>query len=162
MAGRPRGPSPRQPLRATTNISYESVLAYLISIVAIMIAWILIEPDEPRDLLFIILLGVVCAEFFVGLGFFLVNFILIALVGLSGGEASKEEKKWIRYHITKHIIVTLIWAFVVVFLVTGTRDIRISLITCTLSVVLLFVFGNFYRDLDRLPSDLRKGTFNPI
>ncbi|MFX0114901.1 MAG: hypothetical protein ACFFB3_10175 [Candidatus Hodarchaeota archaeon] len=128
------------------------------SITIVMLGWILLEPSQPSNIFTIVILIVVYAEVFVGLGFFLVNSFLLAMVAFGGEELSKYEKKWLRFHLVKHISFTVAWAALVMFTITASSDYRVSIIVNTIAIAILFIYGNFYRDIDKAPSHLRKAV----
>jgi hypothetical protein len=123
-----------------------------------MLGWILLEPNQPSNILTIVVIIVVYAEVFVGLGFFLVNSFLLAMVAFGGEQLSKHEKRWLRFHVIKHIAFTVGWVAVVMITISASSDFRVSIIANTLAIAILFVYGNFYRDIDKAPSHLRKAV----
>lgn len=120
-----------------------------------MLAWILIEPTQSRNILYIILLVALYGMLFVGVGFFMVNTFLLGIVAFAS-DLSEPEKKWVRRHFFKHSFFSLGWAVAVLMTITATRDLRVSMVANTAAVAVIFVYGNFYRDLDKMPAEIRK------
>lgn len=120
-----------------------------------MLAWMVIEPHPPKNILYIILMISLYGIFFVGIGLFLMNSILLGIV-VFGGELSAPERAWVRRHLIKHLLFSLGWALAVLLSVTASSDLRIGMIANTVAVAILFMYGNFYRDLDRMPAEVRK------
>ncbi|MFQ5980517.1 MAG: hypothetical protein ACE5OZ_20455 [Candidatus Heimdallarchaeota archaeon] len=120
-----------------------------------MIAWILIEPVQERNILYIMLMVSLYGMLFVGVGFFLVNSFLLGIVAFTG-DLSEPEKKWVRRHVFKHSFFSLGWAAAVLLTITATKDLRVSMVVNTAAVAVLFMYGNFYRDLDKMPSEIRR------
>jgi hypothetical protein len=120
-----------------------------------MLAWVVIEPDPPKNILYIIVMICLYGIFFVGVGLFLMNSILLGIV-MFGGELSAPERTWVRRHMIKHMLFSLGWALAVLLSITASSDLRIGMIANTVAVAVLFMYGNFYRDLDRMPAEVRK------
>ncbi len=134
---------------------YQTLILWLRILASILLLWIFFDPDPPKNVLFIVLLGIIYAEFFIGIGLFLVNSLLAAIV-ISTGNLSKLEKKWVKRHLLKIVFITALWAFTAVFFTTASADVRFNVVINTTMLILMVIYGNFYRDLDKLPADLRK------
>jgi len=55
-----------------------------------------------------------------------------------------------------NILFSLGWAFAVLLSITASSDLRLAMIANTIAVAIIFMYGNFYRDLDRMPAEVRK------
>lgn len=115
----------------------------------------IIEPSPPKNILYIIVMICLYGIFFVGIGLFLMNSVLLGIVKF-GGELSAPESAWVRRHLIKHSLFSLGWALAVLMSITVSSDLRLAMITNTIAVAIIFMYGNFYRDLDKMPAEVRK------